>query len=323
MIVPVSWVSAWTDDTLASQAPAKQAATARVMSGQMEDEGEQLVDGRKCMKKAGAVPGHGLKPCKVPVCPGFARSAIPTALRLTCRLSNFPFPAISMTQDILGVTFDAGGTLLEPWPSVGAVYAEVAAAHGVPGLEAAELTRRFREGWRRRPEFGFTCAEWEALVDETFAGLTPEPPSRTFFPALYRRFDEADVWRVFEDVLPTLEALRQRGLKLAVVSNWDDRLEPLLERLGLRQWFSSVVVSLRVGARKPEPRIYGQAATALGLPPAQILHVGDEWAADVAGARTAGFHALHLRRGGGPSGVDWVTDLRELPARLAPSPELD
>jgi len=98
---------------------------------------------------------------------------------------------------IRAVTFDAGFTLLEPRGSVGQVYAEVAAEHGFPSLSPELLTRRFRQAWRMHPNFNHSRAEWAEMVDATFRGLTPLPPSQTFFGALYRRFAEPEAWRVY------------------------------------------------------------------------------------------------------------------------------
>ena len=88
---------------------------------------------------------------------------------------------------IRAVTFDVGGTLIAPFPSVGHVYADVAAAHGVNGLDAADLDRRFARAWKRHRPESYAKSEWATLVDATFDGLTPEPPSRTFFEELYDR----------------------------------------------------------------------------------------------------------------------------------------
>jgi FMN phosphatase YigB (HAD superfamily) len=112
------------------------------------------------------------------------------------------------------VTFDVGGTLIEPWPSVGAVYAAVAAEHGHDGLEGSALTRRFVGVWRRRGSFRYTRAAWARVVDATFAGLVRPRPSRTFFGALYERFGRAESWKVFRDVAPVLGGLRARGVRL-------------------------------------------------------------------------------------------------------------
>src|SRR6185369_3343588 len=138
---------------------------------------------------------------------------------------------------IQAVTFDVGGTLIEPWPSVGHVYAEIAASHGIANLSHDELQRRFVSVFHRRARSPHTAEEWAQIVDETFTGLAVELPSKTFFPELYERFAQAAAWRIYPDVEPTLTALAGRGLKLGIISNWDDRLRPLLILLGLARRF--------------------------------------------------------------------------------------
>lgn len=218
----------------------------------------------------------------------------------------------AVPPSIQAVTFDAGGTLIEPWPSVGHVYAEVAARHGVKGLSAALLNRRFAAAWRGATRFSYSRSDWAELVDTVFEGLADQPPSRTFFRELYDRFAEADAWRVFEDVAPTLEALAGRGLKLGVVSNWDRRLRPLLERLDLARHFAAIVVSREVGCSKPSPAIFAHAARKLRLPPEAILHVGDDRSVDLRGARKAGLSALLLDRKAKARRARQIKSLREL-----------
>jgi putative hydrolase of the HAD superfamily len=197
---------------------------------------------------------------------------------------------------IKAVTFDVGGTLIEPWVSVGHVYSEVATRHGVKNITPELLNARFRTAWTARRSFGDSRADWEALVDEVFQGLAAEPPRTTFFPELYERFAEADAWRVFDDVLPTLKALSARGVRLAALSNWDERLRVLLDRLGLEVFFEAIIVSCEVGALKPSPVIFRQAVAKLGLPPEAILHVGDSFEMDVQGARNAGLASVQVMR---------------------------
>ena len=213
---------------------------------------------------------------------------------------------------IRAVTFDAGGTLIECWPSVGHIYAAAAARAGFSGIGPGALNRAFASAWHRFRDFRHAREQWAALVDATFGGLVQRPPSETFFAALYERFAEPEVWHVFEDVIPTLEALRSRGFKLGVVSNWDERLRPLLRKLKLTGYFDAVVVSCEAGACKPSPVIFREAARALGLRPAQILHVGDSREADVRGARAAGGHALWLRRKQQLPQPGVISSLREL-----------
>ncbi len=220
-------------------------------------------------------------------------------------------------MQIKAVTFDVGGTLIEPWPSVGHVYAQVAADHGFKDVSAEMLNTRFRAAWKARSPFGHCRAAWAELVDEVFTGIIPECPSRTFFVKLYERFAEADAWRIFDDVLPALDALASRGMKLAVVSNWDERLRPLLRTLELDHYFEAFAISYEVGFPKPSPVIFEHTALKLGVPINSILHVGDSPEMDVQGARGAGAEALEIRRGPGAC-VDGaaLSSLAELKARI-------
>jgi len=221
---------------------------------------------------------------------------------------------MSFAGQIQAVTFDVGGTLMEPHPSVGHVYAEVAGRHGLTGISAELLNRRFAVAWRGLKDFNHTRSEWAELVDTTFHGLTDAPPSGTFFPELYFQFARPEAWRVFEDVSPTLDALATRGLKLGVISNWDERLRPLLRQLRLYDFFDSIVVSCEVGFPKPSPAIFQHTAAKLGLPPEAILHVGDSLVMDVQGGRVTGFHAVELCRRAGQAGPGQIKSLSEIEA---------
>lgn len=226
-----------------------------------------------------------------------------------------------MNLPVQAISFDVGGTLIEPWPSVGHVYAEVAARHGARGLDPDRVTRRFGAAWQRAGAgFDYSRAAWASLVAETLAGLSAVASDPEFFADLYAHFARPDPWRVFDDVVPALTALRRRGLRLAVVSNWDDRLRPLLRALDLERFFDVIAVSCEVGAHKPDPRIFAWATQALGVPPAATLHVGDNWDADVGGARRAGLRAVGLARAGQPApmAAGWIASLAELSRRVQP-----
>lgn len=224
------------------------------------------------------------------------------------------------------VTFDVGGTLLTPWPSVGSVYADVAAHHGYPGISPARLNQRFAAAWRRLKRFRYTRSAWAALVDTTFGPAFRPPPSRTFFPQLWDRFAEPEAWRIFADVRPTLDHLAARGCRLGIVSNWDERLRPLLRALQLDKYFEIIVISCEAGAAKPSRRVFRLASQQFRLPPSVILHVGDSLRHDYTGALKAGFQARLLRRAAGRRGQEIIASLRMLPGlerrqnRGAPAP---
>jgi putative hydrolase of the HAD superfamily len=201
---------------------------------------------------------------------------------------------VSQPAKIKAVSFDVGGTLIEPWPSVGHIYAEVASRHGLKVFSADELNTRFKTAWRARPNFSHSRNAWEELVTEVFGGPDSTPPH--CFAELYDRFAEPDAWRVYEDVLPILDLLSSREIKLAVISNWDERLRPLLHKLKLHRYFEAFAISFEVGFPKPSPVIFEHAAGKLGLPAISILHVGDSYEMDFAGATSAGFQAIQIHR---------------------------
>src|SRR5262249_54106431 len=105
----------------------------------------------------------------------------------------------------------------------------------------------------------------------------------------------SSLWRIVEpDTAEVLDALRARGLTLAVVSNADGRVEADLVRCGLGSRFATIVDSHLVGVEKPDPEIFALALRRLGAAADAALYVGDILAVDVLGARRAGLDAVLL-----------------------------
>jgi putative hydrolase of the HAD superfamily len=105
-------------------------------------------------------------------------------------------------------------------------------------------------------------------------------------------------FQAYSDASPALAYLREHGLKLIVVSNWDVSLETVLDRTGLAPLLDDVVSSAAAGARKPDPAIFEVALGLAGCEPGEALHVGDTPEEDVEGAHAAGIRALLLDRDG-------------------------
>jgi putative hydrolase of the HAD superfamily len=135
------------------------------------------------------------------------------------------------------------------------------------------------------------------LVGRTVANLGLAVPDG-YFEALYDAFAQADAWRIFPDTLPTLDALRTHGLHVGIISNWDQRLRPLLDRLGLEARVDSLTISCEVGVEKPARKIYQAALAAANVPPQDSIHVGDSVQEDLEGATAAGMRALLVRQTG-------------------------
>jgi putative hydrolase of the HAD superfamily len=213
---------------------------------------------------------------------------------------------------IEAVTFDVGGTLIGPWPSVGDVYAQVAAENDLGNVDPAVLNRQFQVAWAGRRNFNHSREGWLRIVQQTFAGIADSARIENCFDHFYRRFESAQVWRLYEDVLPVLEWLRHHGIKLAIISNWDERLRPLLDQLGLAGFFGVKVISCEVGEPKPSPLMFQKALNLLAVSAGATLHVGDSCNEDYAGAKRAGLAACLLTRGSQLPSEDRINSLLEL-----------
>lgn len=125
-------------------------------------------------------------------------------------------------------------------------------------------------------------------------------------------------FRAYPDALPVLEAVRERGLRVVVASNWDASLGDVLARIGLAPLLDGVVTSAAVGVRKPGRALFQAALAIAGVPAEAALHVGDSPRDDVEGARRAGLRAVLLRRDGRPplEPASTITGLDELLALI-------
>jgi HAD superfamily hydrolase (TIGR01509 family) len=189
---------------------------------------------------------------------------------------------------------------------------------------------------------GLAALQREGLPDaETFARFLAEHESELFMP---REEDEIDIaavmtrsfqrqgvdltdddvrlvlqathevwssyWALGASTHALLEALRGRGLKLALVSNTASPewlLRPVLERQGIRERVDAIVLSSEVGRRKPHPSIFQRALSELGVAADEALFVGDRLEADVFGASRVGMktvQALWFRADDGAAPVE-------------------
>jgi putative hydrolase of the HAD superfamily len=213
---------------------------------------------------------------------------------------------------IEAVLFDAAGTLLHVTPSVGHVYAREAAACGVH-CDPDALDAAFGAVWRARREAArhgdpvpwsdpVERAWWRDIVVDVFtrAGRIDAFDGQfdRYFEEVYELFATPPVWRLFDDVLPCLDALDEAGLRCAVLSNWDSRLPRLVARMGLDPRFEFVLTSAESGWRKPHPGAFQAALGKLGVPVDRVLHVGDSHRDDVTGALAAGITPVWVDRKG-------------------------
>ena len=222
------------------------------------------------------------------------------------------------TPGYRAVLLDAGGTLVGPRQSYGHVYRDALARVGIDkpaeDFEAAiqrtmaAMEREIPSGADRFRHFpGGEKEFWLRFAGRALSETAGEPvePATAMraLEHLREAFREPDAWLVYDDVVPALETLREMGLALAVVSNWDSRLPEILEMLELASYFETIVVSHTEGVEKPDPRLFAIALERLGVPAQAAIHVGDRLDQDVDGARAAGVDALLIDRDDDDDGI--------------------
>jgi HAD superfamily hydrolase (TIGR01509 family) len=206
----------------------------------------------------------------------------------------WPAPPVNrMTSQAIDTVFmDAGGVLCHPsWARVAEALARHGAGVTAEALSAAEQKATFdidnpstigATDDRQRGWLYFNLVLHHAGVAQ-HAG----PDAALAELCEYHRHD--NLWEHVEpDVAPALAALRDRGLKLVVVSNANGRLRHLFDRVGLTKWFDHVLDSHEWGVEKPDPRLFRLALEQSRADASRTVHVGDLYHVDVLGARQAG-----------------------------------
>ena len=154
---------------------------------------------------------------------------------------------------------------------------------------------------------------WGEFLRRVLMRLGHPAPWEPVLRELFDAFADPSLWHVFPEVADVLGRLRSKGLRLAVVSNWDSRLPSLLSNLGLAGFFDEVLVSSLEGVEKPGTEIFRRAAERLGVTATDCLHAGDSPLDDYRGAESAGMRAVLVDRAGiFADGFLRVADLREL-----------
>jgi len=227
---------------------------------------------------------------------------------------------------VRAVLLDALGTLLELEPPAPRLVAELAARGvAVTEAEADAALRAEIAYYRAHHDEASDVARLAGLRDRCAAVLAAALPERARgVPDLRAALLASLRFRPYPEVPDVLATLRAAGLRLVVVSNWDVSLHEALATTGLVPLLDGAVSSAEAGAAKPATPVFARALALAGAVPAALaVHVGDDAAADVAGARAAGIAPVLVLRDGGPEpdGVPVLPDLTGLPALLTTYPQ--
>lgn len=203
------------------------------------------------------------------------------------------------------VFLDVGDTLIRAHPSWAGVYRqgllEVDIDIAEKDLERALLQETLSNPWWLsedpfEPTEEFSYTQIVAFDRAVLGRLGLDDLQESVFRRIEDAFARRSAWYVYPDVMPALDAMRDAGLRLCVISNFVWGAPELIHDLELASHFEHLVISARVGFQKPNPGIFRHALELMAVEPERALHVGDSYRADVLGARRVGIDAVLIDR---------------------------
>ncbi len=215
------------------------------------------------------------------------------------------------------VCFDFFNTLATYDPPREQAYVNVCRELGIEveakalfhALPAADMYYR-DENWRspidKRPQEEM-LAFWAEYAARALggAGVEATPEIALQILAKLRQYDWK--FKIYDDSLPTLEELKNRGLGLGLISNVAQDMEATYKELGLQPYLAFKVTSAEVGCDKPRPEIFLAALKKAKVKPEEAIYVGDQYDLDIVGARGVGMEAILIDRN------DYFPDITDCP----------
>jgi putative hydrolase of the HAD superfamily len=232
------------------------------------------------------------------------------------------------------IFFDVDFTLIYPGPAFqGEGYREFCAKHGIDRCDPSEFqaavtsaSALLDDSDDHLYDAGFFIRYIRHII-ERMGGSGPAVDACA--EEIYREWAACRHFELYDDVLPTLRALRSRGYLIGLISNTHRSLEAFQSHFELDELVSAAVASCEHGYNKPHPSIFRTALRLLAVSPDEAVMVGDSYTHDIAGARAVGMKAVLLQRAArGPAGravarraeaddgVPVISTLSELPSLL-------
>jgi HAD superfamily hydrolase (TIGR01662 family) len=201
---------------------------------------------------------------------------------------------------IRAVLFDVDFTLARPGPELMPEgYVSCAARHGLTLDESRYEDARAAAfvDLQRHPELDHDEEIWVAFTERIVLGMGgTSPDARVVAVELTARWAQHTNFELYEDSLPTLRALRARGLKIGVVSNSSRDVREFARHHALE--IDAGISSFHHGKTKPHASIFRAVLDLLGVEPHEALMVGDTIDADIEGPQAIGMQAVLLDRYG-------------------------
>lgn len=204
---------------------------------------------------------------------------------------------------IKAVLFDLGNTLVKLWiPET--VYHRILTSfkinRSIEEIREA-LVKAQKDSERLKYEQLFGKIPYEEYWNKRDGLLLRHlglPPDRKLLRKIQTRWFDYAECPLFPDVNPVLSKLRERGLKMGIISTaYEQDIDAITQKTGLQKDLFQVIVGAdTLKKTKPDPEVFKYALTKLKVKPQETLFVGDEIDADYRGAENAGIHALLIQR---------------------------
>lgn len=206
------------------------------------------------------------------------------------------------------VFFDAADTLFYIKDGLGPTYAGVAQKHGAQNAEPDVIKKAFVKAFNSAPPlaFGDVSADdrkklekdyWRVIVEQVYSEVGMFDGFDDHFEELFEVF-RSRAWTLFPETKETLETLKEKGMKLGIISNFDSRVYDVMQDLGITGYFDFFVISSEAGYAKPESRIFKIALQEADSTAIDCIHIGDNLNNDFHCPRTVGIQALLIDREG-------------------------
>src|SRR3954453_16071134 len=214
--------------------------------------------------------------------------------------------------------FDVDFTIAQPGPDLGPEgYERLGRRYGLT-LDPArydDARRTALETLERHPELDHDEEIWILFTQRIIEGMGGVGDTHGAAVEMEGAWSHAHHFELYDDVIPTLEALRARGLKVGLLSNSGRDLDEFVAHHGLT--VEAVLTSRAHGKTKPHETIFLRMLELLDVTPAEAAMVGDTVEDDIEGARAVGMSAVLLDRDGRyPDEPGRIDDLRALPVVL-------
>lgn len=209
-----------------------------------------------------------------------------------------------LRQPVKGIFFDLGWTLVYP-PSGDWEFTEPAKKlfrwdvyAALPEERRAQGRKAAYDTFRPRHKMATLEEEYQQNLDYygEIARLFPElgaTAQDVETAALEKVYQARHTYQLFEDSIPTLEALRGK-YKLGVISDTWPSIVPVLERFGILPYFDAITYSFQLGCFKPNPRMFQDALSKMGLPAQECVFI-DDVARNLEGAAKVGIQPVQIR----------------------------